>query len=152
MRNFAGLLLGFILTACASAPPPPPAAPVAIADPHADAVAGLVGAWQGPVLGTPLGDFPVAIAFAREANGDGRALEWRAVRVDDWDGLWRRDPLGGRDRWIEPTIVYLVTPFALALLFGEIRSAGQFAQAYLGAFIVGGCIAGSFQLIYHFLW
>lgn len=71
---------------------------------------------------------------------------------DDWDGLWRRDPLGGRDRWTERAIVYMVTPLALALLFGEIHSPHQFAYAYLGAFIVGGCIAGTFQLIYHFVW
>src|SRR5215510_9514635 len=82
--HFLGATIAAVLTACAGSPPPPPAAPVAIADPHADAVAGLVGAWQGKVLGTPLGDFPFAIAFAREASGDihGRAENGPGMYLD----------------------------------------------------------------------
>src|SRR5689334_11372724 len=78
-----------VVTACAGTPaktpaPTTPAGPVAVADPHATAVDGLVGAWQGQVLGTPLGDFPFAIAFEREASGDvhGRADNGGGMYLD----------------------------------------------------------------------
>jgi two-component system sensor histidine kinase AlgZ len=76
-----------------------------------------------------------------------------AADDDAWEGLWYRDPPGRRrDRWIQNGIVYLLTPLALVLLFGEIESAERFGYAYLGAFIVGGCIAGIFELMYHLVW
>src|SRR5689334_2138268 len=72
------------LAACGSEPHPTTTTPVAAADPHADAVDHIVGAWQGQVLGTPMGDFPFAIAFDREPTGDihGRADNGGGMYLD----------------------------------------------------------------------
>jgi two-component system, LytTR family, sensor histidine kinase AlgZ len=76
-----------------------------------------------------------------------------AADDDTWTGLWHPDPPGRRgDRWIQNAVVYLVTPLALALMFSEVESVERFGYAYLGAFIVGVCIGGTFELMYHLVW
>jgi len=74
------LIVFVSLAACGSEQHPAPVA----ADPHAAAVDDIVGAWQGQVIGTPLGDFPFAIAFDREASGDihGRADNGGGMYLD----------------------------------------------------------------------
>jgi len=47
----------------------PAAAPVAAIDPHATTVDHLAGVWVGKAIGTPYGDFPMAIEFAPVAGG-----------------------------------------------------------------------------------
>jgi hypothetical protein len=70
------ILLSILVAACAGSPPQrasapiaPPAPAAAKLDAHAAAVAGLVGVWQGNAIGTPMGDFPFAIAFDRDPSG-----------------------------------------------------------------------------------
>jgi hypothetical protein len=72
-------LLLTLLPGCADTPARP--APAA-ADPHGRAVDGLVGVWAGNAVGTPMGDFPFAVAFDREADGDVRG------RLDDGRGMY----------------------------------------------------------------
>ena len=72
---------------------------------------------------------------------------------DEWRGLWNPAPPSTRGvELVGRVVIYLVTPLALALLFGEIGSTRQFGHAYLGAFIVGSSIGGSFELLYRFVW
>lgn len=56
-------------------PPAPPAA-------HARAVADLVGVWAGQATRTPLGAFPMALAFDRTADGSVH------TRLDGADGMY----------------------------------------------------------------
>jgi two-component system, LytTR family, sensor histidine kinase AlgZ len=73
--------------------------------------------------------------------------------VAEWYGLWHPSP---PRRWhveqITRIAIYLVTPLALALLFGATRSSLRFGLVYASSFIVGVCVAGSFELLYHLVW
>lgn len=70
-----------------------------------------------------------------------------------WHGLWHATPLRRRgDEWFMRALLYLVTPLIVTFLFGQVRSASQFAHGYGGAFVVTACVAGSFDAIYHFVW
>lgn len=72
---------------------------------------------------------------------------------DAWRGLWNPRTPGRRSGEIAlRLVIYLGTPLALALLFGEIRELAQFARAYLGAFIVGVAIGAMFELLYWLVW
>jgi two-component system, LytTR family, sensor histidine kinase AlgZ len=75
-----------------------------------------------------------------------------SARDDAWAGLWHAMPPGAGNGWLRRLALYLLVPVALALLFGRIRSAREFGVAYLGAFLVGGCVAGGFEVAYHFVW
>ena len=71
----------------------------------------------------------------------------------EWRGLWH-PVLPGRFRneLIGRAIIYLVTPIAIALLFGEIHSVDQFTRAYVGSFIVGSSVGGCFEVAYRVMW
>jgi anti-sigma regulatory factor (Ser/Thr protein kinase) len=76
-----------------------------------------------------------------------------SVDDDDWRGLWNpASPSTRRVELVGRLVIYLVTPLALALLFGEIRTASQFGYGYLGAFIIGSSIGASFEILYRFVW
>ena len=53
--------------------------------------------------------------------------------------------------WLR-VIIYVATPLVLALVFGEVRSARELGEGYLGAFLVGGSICAMFELAYFVAW
>jgi hypothetical protein len=69
-----------LLAGCASSAKP---ALIAVADAHADVVAGLPGVWVGEA-DTPIGDLPFAIEFVREPDGSvhGRAEQGPNMYLD----------------------------------------------------------------------
>ena len=76
-----------------------------------------------------------------------------AQRAQEWRGLWHATPPGQlRHELVIRAIVYVTTPLALALLFGETGSLAQFGLAYAGSFMVSAAIGGSFEVLYHFVW
>jgi hypothetical protein len=71
----------------------------------------------------------------------------------EWRGLWHPVQSGRlRNELIGRAIIYLVTPIAIALLFGEIHSVDQFTRAYVGSFIVGSSVGGCFEVAYRVMW
>jgi anti-sigma regulatory factor (Ser/Thr protein kinase) len=67
-----------------------------------------------------------------------------------WRGLWNA---GARSAdLLQRLVVYLATPLALALLFGEVSSLDRFWHAYLGSLIVTISIGGMFELAYRWIW
>jgi hypothetical protein len=93
--RIAAFVIPLLLIACSHSPAAPTATPtpatrppVAAApapdDAHTRVVDGLVGAWVGEATDTPVGPFPFAIAFAREAGGDvhGRADDGKGTYLD----------------------------------------------------------------------
>ncbi len=70
-----------------------------------------------------------------------------------WYGLWSSNLAGRRSAELVLRFgLYLVTPLVLALLFGQVHALDEFGHAYLGAFIVGGCIVGAFELLHRVFW
>jgi len=79
-----------LLAGCHAAPPAAAVRP----DPRAALVASLAGVWKGRAEGTPFGDFPMALDFARRPDG---ALHARLASGPDFfldftfhrrDGAW----------------------------------------------------------------
>jgi hypothetical protein len=80
LGSLALLALLASITACHETPVAAPSP--AHVDPRVATVDALVGKWRGKAEGTPLGDFPIGLTFARDSDRSVHA------RLDDGHGMY----------------------------------------------------------------
>ena len=68
-----------------------------------------------------------------------------------WNGLWHAPPRA-RFAFVNRGIIYVGTPVALAVLFGELQSVEHFVRAYITSLLFTCSIAGICEIAYRFVW